>query len=286
MRSSRRSFLIGGGALVGAAAVAYGALDVGDHSLLERGLHRLGLVSSPDDRVPSSGAIERSGSLQSTFMRSRVGWTISHPPGPEALRGIIFCLHGRGNNHRMAFDEVHVPDVAAFVGLRVAVAAVDGGADSYWHKRANGTDALSMLLYEFVPFVRDMVGDHPQVLMGWSMGGYGTLLAAERDRRSFVGIAPTSPALWLTPGATAPGAFDSPADFYANDVFSDLGTLQGLTIAIGCGTGDPFYATTRDLVAKMDYPHAALFGPGFHDYAYWRSVAPHQLRTFLPLLRA
>jgi pimeloyl-ACP methyl ester carboxylesterase len=196
---------------------------------------------------------------------------------------MIFCLHGYHNDHRMAFDQIHVPDVAAFVGLRVAVAAVDGGTDSYWPKRANGTDALAMLIDEFVPLVRTMVGDLPQALMGWSMGGYGALRAAERDRSGFVAVAPSSPALWLTPGATAPGAFDSPSDFYENDVFTGIEHLQGMAIAVACGTGYPFYSATRDLVAKMDYPHASFFGPGFHDDAYWRSVAPEQLRTFLPI---
>jgi enterochelin esterase-like enzyme len=200
------------------------------------------------------------------------------------VRGIIFCLHSYHNDHSMAFDQIHVPDAAAFVGLQVAVAAVDGGSDSYWHLRANGNDPMAMLLHEFVPMVRAMVGDLPQALMGWSMGGYGALLAAERDRPAFVAVAPASPALWLTPGSTAPGAFDSPADFYANDVWTDLSTLRGMAVAVACGTGDPFYATTQDLVRRMTFPHSTFFGPGFHDDAYWSSVAPAQLRTMLPLL--
>jgi enterochelin esterase-like enzyme len=168
--------------------------------------------------------------------------------------------------------------------LRVAVAAVDGTDHSYWHKRTDGTDALSMVLEEFVPMIRHMVGPVPQALMGWSMGGYGALLAAEHDRSAFVAVAPTSPALWLNPGDTTPGAFDSPTDFYTNDVFSSLDTLAGMTIAVACGTGDPFYSATRHLVAQMDYPHTALYDPGYHDPSYWRSVAPAQLRALQPTL--
>jgi hypothetical protein len=271
--------LISGGALAVAAGAGLGVLDLADHSLIERGLHRAGLISSPDGSVPAARTAEHQGTLRSRFMPSPVGWTVSRPVGTEPLRGIIFCLHGYHNDHRMAFDQIHVPDVAAFVGLPVAVAAVDGGADSYWHKRADGSDALAMLMEEFVPRVRSMVGDLPHALMGWSMGGYGALLAAERARGGFVAVAPASPALWLTPGATAAGAFDSPADFYANDVFTGIDRLRGMTVAVACGTGDPFYPSTRDLVARMDYPHSAVFGPGFHDDFYWRSVAPAQLRT-------
>ena len=281
---SRRQLLLGGGSALAAAAVGLGAVDVFDHSFSRRGPHRVGIVSSPSIHVPNSGALERNGSFQSRYMQGAVGWTVSQPPGPQALQGILFCLHGYHNNHRFAFDSVHVPDAAAYVGLRVAVAGVDGGADSYWHERHDRTDAMAMLLEEFVPMVRNMVGDLPQALMGWSMGGYGALLAAVRARSQFVALAPASPAIWLTPGATAPGAFDNPADFYANDIFNSLAKLSGLAIAVACGTGDPFYATTRDLVKRMDYPHSELFGPGFHDATYWASVAPNQLRAIAPAL--
>jgi pimeloyl-ACP methyl ester carboxylesterase len=288
VRISRRHLLIGGGCSAVAAALGIGAADHFDHPQFERGLYKVGLASSPTVRLPNSGAVEASGTFRSRYMNGPVNWTVSRPPGTQPLQGIIFCLHGKGTdngtNQRFAFDAVHVPDAAAQVGLRVAVAGVDGGADSYWHPRQNGTNSLAMLLDEFVPMVRTMVGDLPQVLMGWSMGGYGALLAAERARSQFVAVVPASPALWLTPGATAPGAFDSPADFYGNDVFTGLPALNGMAIAVACGTSDPFYSTTRDLVAHMNYPHTDFFGPGFHDPNYWASVAPDQLRAIAPAL--
>ena len=170
-------------------------------------------------------------------MHGPVDWTVVRPRG--SVHGTVFCLHGYEANHRFAFNDVHVPQAAHQVGLQVAVAAVDGGADSYWHKRSDGTDALAMLLGDFVPLVRGLVGDLPQALMGWSMGGYGALLAAERARAKFVAVAPASPAIWLTPAATAPGAFDSPADFYANDISDDLGSLRGMAIARAAGPAIP-----------------------------------------------
>lgn len=223
--------------------------------------------------------VEVSGELASRYMHARLGWTISRPASGHRPRAIVYCLHAKGGGHRMAFDSIRVPQAAASIGFDVVVAAVDGGPDSYWHKRSNGTDALAMLLHEFVPLVRDRVGELPQALMGWSMGGYGALLAAERARRQFVAVSPASPALWLTPGATAPGAFDSPADFYANDVFTGIGNLAKMTVAVWCGTGDPFYLATRHLVSLMRFPHQAHFGPGSHDPGYWRKVAVPQLRA-------
>ena len=43
----------------------------------------------------------------------------------------------------------------------VAVAAVDGGKDSYWHRRADGTDPLAMLLDESIPLVERHLGSEP-----------------------------------------------------------------------------------------------------------------------------
>ena len=280
---SRRQLLIGGGSTAVVAALGIGAADVFDHSQFERGLHKVGLASSPSIRLPSSGSLEQNGTFFSRYMKRPVNWMLSRPAGAGPLQGTIFCLHGKGTNdgtnQRFAFDAVHVPDAAAYVGLRVAVAGVDGGADSYWHARQSGTNSLAMLLEEFVPTVRSMVGHVPHALMGWSMGGYGALLAAERAHGQFVAVAPASPALWLTPGATAPGAFDSPEDFYANDVFTDLSVLSDMAVAVACGTSDPFYATTRNLVGHMKFPHTDFFGPGFHDATYWARVAPDQLRA-------
>jgi S-formylglutathione hydrolase FrmB len=135
------------------------------------------------------------------------------------------------------------------------------------------------LLKEFVPLVRARVGPLPQALIGWSMGGYGALLAAERAGRHFQAVSVASPALWLTPGAAAPGAFDSPADFDANDVFAGVGSLRTMTVAVFCGTGDPFYPAARHLVSLMDFPHLARFGPGVHGPGYWRRVVPAHFRA-------
>jgi len=45
------------------------------------------------------------------------------------------------------------------------------------------------------------------------------------------------------------------------------------------GTGDPFYPAARKFVDDLHPEPEASFGSGFHDAAYWRSVAPRQLRT-------
>jgi pimeloyl-ACP methyl ester carboxylesterase len=216
-------------------------------------------------------------------MHRSVGWTLSIPASP--LAGVVYCLHGRGDDHRFAFDEIHLPDVAAALAANLSFAAVDGGRDSYWHPRGDGTDPLSMLINEFIPMVDQRLGVSSRAVMGWSMGGYGALLAAETAPERFHGVVAASPALWLSPGATAPGAFDGPDDYHRHDVFSGVARLAGLTVRVDCGRGDPFYAADRAFAGRLPGVQGS-FGEGFHDAAYWRSVAPAQIRAISAALRA
>jgi S-formylglutathione hydrolase FrmB len=111
------------------------------------------------------------------------------------------------------------------------------------------------------------------------MGGYGALLAAETHASRFVAVAAASPALWLSPGATAPGAFDDAEDYRRHDVFAGAGGLRGLRVRVDCGRSDPFYRAAQAFVARVPGPVETSFGPGAHGAAYWRTVAPAQLAT-------
>ncbi len=266
--------LIGGGALI--AAGAAGAAEMGTHRRVGL-LHRLGLRDSPDATFPDSHTPIESGTLHSAHLADAVGWSMSRPT--ETLTGVVYCLHGRGKDHRFAFDDIQLPDAAAAVGANVAIAAVDGGADSYWHPRADGQDPLAMLLDEFIPMIERRITTRRRALLGWSMGGYGALLAAETRPDRFRAVAAASPALWTSPGATAEGAFDSADDYKRYDVFRDAARLKAITVRIDCGTGDPFYSAARTFADDLRPAPQQSFGSGFHDSAYWRSVAPRQLRT-------
>lgn len=273
---TRRQMVVGLGAaglLAAGGAFTEVGLTASDRAHL---FHRMGFSSSPDHHVPRSNAIEHRGRLTSRFMPQPVGWTITTPESAPAA-AIVYCLHGKGTDHRMGFDRIRLPDVAAALGLPLSVAGVDGGPDSYWHLRADGSDSLRMFTTEFLPMVEATVGRLPRAILGWSMGGYGALLAAERTPSAFVAVAVASPALWVRPSDAAPGAFDSAADYRANDVYAGVASLAPLAVRVDCGTGDPFYGAARHLDALMRFPHTSRFGPGFHEDAYWRSVAPAQL---------
>ena len=278
---SRRELLVGAGAATAAGVGAWVELGATRRRSL---LHRLGLAGGPDHHVPPSGTRLVSGSITSSFMPGPVGWTLSVPAAPIA--GIVYCLHGKGDDHRFAFDEIHLHDVAGAQGAPLSFAAVDGGRDSYWHRRADGTDPMSMLTQEFVPMVDRRLGVTSRALLGWSMGGYGALLAAETAPGRFRAVAAASPALWLSPAGTAPGAFDGPEDYQRHDVFRGEARLAGLTVRVDCGRGDPFYPADRAFLARLTTPGQGSFGQGYHDASYWRSVAPAQVATITTALRA
>jgi len=267
---SRRAFIGGAGAVAGAVGVA----AVGPNSLL----HRLGLKVSPDHRVPTSGWTVTNHQLDSTAMARPVTWAISEPPG--GAKGVIVCLHGRNSTHRAAFDSIHLHDVAADLGYPLAIASVDGGAHSYWHPRADGTDALTMVLDELLPAVDVSLGAVlPRAMLGWSMGGYGALLVAEHAPDRFTSVTAASPALWLQPDEFSPGAFDSPDDFDAFNVFTRSAALAGLAIRVDCGTSDGFVHADRRFAEQLPATNLGGFSNGYHDAPYWRSIAPAQLTT-------
>ena len=215
-------------------------------------------------------------------------WAIARPPGQtKALRPVI-ALHGKGSDASTVMAGGVEQGLAQAVNAGLppfAVVAVDGGG-SYWHKRASGEDAGAMVLNELIPMLATHRLDTSRVaFLGWSMGGYGALLLGGRlGPARTAAICAVSPALWLSPGAAAPGAFDG-EDFAANSVFG-MPALASIPIRVDCGDSDPFYATTKQFIAQLPNPPAGGFSPGGHNGGFWSSQLPAELTWMAPLLTA
>lgn len=216
-------------------------------------------------------------------------WAVARPPGQtEALRPLI-ALHGKGSDAAtvMAGGVEQGLAQATAAGLPpFAVVAVDGGG-SYWHARASGEDSGAMVLDELIPVLGEQGLDTSRVaFLGWSMGGYGALLLGARlGPAHTAAICAVSPALWLSSGASAPGAFDGPDDFAANTVFG-LPALTQIPIRIDIGNSDPFHAATQEFIAQLPNPPAGGSVPGGHDAGFWSSQLPAELDWIAPLLTA
>lgn len=281
---SRRQLLTGaaGLAVVGGATAVEGG-RVWRHA--DRLLHP---TPQPTFSIPATkpGGVVTGAFTSSARGGRRVRWALAYPPGAGtgAELPVALVLHGRGDSFASAFGS-HALDryLAAAVEAGApayALASVDGGDHSYWHRRKDGDDPQQMIVEEFLPLLAarglrtSTIG-----LTGWSMGGYGALLLAERLGRSgCAAVAVDSPALWTSAGATAPGAFDDAADFARNNVFAARPRLAGVPLRVAIGTSDPFYAATRSFVAGLQPRPVTDFSIGGHTLAFWRHSAPFQLR--------
>ncbi len=157
--------------------------------------------------------------------------------------------------------------------------AVDGGR-LWWHPRADGQDPLAMVLTELLPLCADHgLGTDGRAVgvMGWSMGGYGALLAAETDPDRFVAAVAVSPAIVSQLDRAVGNAFDGPEDFAAHDVFAGAGRLADTAVRIDCGQRDPYYDDARAFAARLAVAPATDFSVGCHDVGYWRRVAPAEV---------
>ncbi|MCW2570843.1 MAG: putative esterase [Frankiales bacterium] len=135
-----------------------------------------------------------------------------------------------------------------------------------------------MILDELLPVLdRQGLRTEHLGLGGWSMGGYGALLLAERLGPSRVAVcAVDSPALWTRAGDSAPGAFDGKADFAGHDVIAQHPQLAGIPVRIACGTSDPFLPGVKAFLRAVPAAQHELSSGG-HDVAFWQHAAPAQL---------
>lgn len=274
---TRRGFVLGG-----LAAAITGIGGTGIAATQPRGrrlLHTAGLLDRDDHPAPPRQVEVDYRTFDSEHRGPGVAYAVALPPGATGRVPVVCCLHGRGADDTFATEIIRFQDFLADAGVPIALVSPDGGADNYWHPRRNGDNPLAMLLEEVIPMVDAELGNGRRGLLGWSMGGYGALLAAQRRPELFEAVALASPALWRTFDATAPGAFDDERDFRVHDVFTATDRLDDLALRGDIGRDDPFAGAFRDLERLL--PAAAFrVTPGFHDAAYWRSLAPAQVAFF------
>jgi len=231
-----------------------------------------------------SGVTVRDYTLHSRYVEDPVGYSIAWPPGarPGDPLPVCFALPGRGGGPPMGFADHVARLVERGASPPYAVVGVGGGV-SYWHERASGEDRLSMLLREMVPLCARRFGlgggGRRRAVIGWSMGGYGALLAAQTEPGLFAAVVAVSPAVWTSYDAMMLGprdAFDSAADFAEHDVIGHAERLAGVNLRIDCGLSDPFYGYVTHLEAALPEPPSGGYSRGGHGYDCWRQVAPAQ----------
>jgi len=288
---TRRQLLIGGGA---AAALFAAAGIVGGRSWTARSYwwRLTGAYGEPGAYPPHGDVVYQYGTTRSKHVSGDLEYGIATPGelarrrlAPDATLPVCYCLPGRGRPPRGVLQgDLRLGDFAAQAfaerGAEPFVLVAVRAGDTYWHQRTSGEDALAMLLDEFIPYCRKELhlGDAAgEAVMGWSMGGYGALLAAESRPQAFRGVCAVSAALWRSYDDGVGDAFDSAADYAAHDVYAGAGRLGGLPVRVDCGRQDPFYEADKAFAEALPEQPQGGFEPGGHNDAYWRRVAPPQM---------
>ncbi|MDN3355308.1 alpha/beta hydrolase-fold protein [Actinomadura sp. DC4] len=284
---SRRTFVFGGAGL-GAVALAAGAGGVLVEEDVLPGKVRFDRAIGRCRGLPPAPAtpgVVRTQTFRSRRRDTDVAAAVVLPAGVTSPRGlpVVVALHGNGGSGPAAARDLRL-DRYLTEAVRgrapFAIVAVDGGPNSYWHRRASGEDPLGMITDELLPLLGRQ-GAHTDRfgVIGWSMGGYGALLLAETAGAPRVAaVVAASPAVfgsYADARRTNRLAFDGPEDFARNDVMAGLGRLGGVPAWVDCGTSDPFAPMARRLRARL-HP-AGRMGRGCHDGAFWLRRLPAEL---------
>lgn len=287
---SRRAFMLSGAAGIGAVAVAGGtgaALVEADvlpgKVRFDKAIGRCRTLPE----TPGAPGVVRTRTFHSRRRGTDVAMTVILPAGVTSPRGlpVAFALHGNGGTGRSAarglrLDRYLTEAVRTRRTPPFALVAVDGGPNTYWHRRASGEDPIAMITDELLPL---LAGEGARTdrfgVIGWSMGGYGALVVAETVGAPRVAaVVASSPAIFRTyddARRTNHRAFDGPDDFMRHDVFAGLGRMRGVPAWVDCGTSDPFAPMARRLRERLR-PSGAM-SRGCHDGAFWLRRLPDQL---------
>ena len=223
---------------------------------------------------------------------SRVARVSVVVPAGDAERPLLVFLHGRGQDDRTLLVDSMFAEVKRLGARAPVVAFPDGGGSSYWHDR-DGGDWGRYVVEEVIPTVRRRFGTDPRrvAIGGLSMGGFGALDVARLHPARFCAVGMHSPAIWLTAGDTAEGAFDDAEDFAAHDVLAAArtGTLAKAAprVWLDAGEDDPFRPGQNALLDAMRTTGARItahFPPGAHDMGYWTRHWPQYLRFYTDAL--
>jgi S-formylglutathione hydrolase FrmB len=254
-------------------------------------------VAAPDLASYAPPGPQVSGTFYSRARNQDVGYTIGYPPGhrPGAKLPLVVMLHGYGANHTNALSGL---SPAHALALRVngrplppmALVTVDGGT-GYWnpHPRDN---PQAMLTDELIPMCRRLGlggggdGERRRIgVMGISMGGYGSLLLAEKRPDLVSAVAAISPAVWTSYAQARSanvGAYASAADFAADDVVTHAAALAPVPVRVASGFSDPFYPGVQAFARALPKdtggePAAVTFAHGCHDDSFFTAQEPPSL---------
>jgi pimeloyl-ACP methyl ester carboxylesterase len=259
---SRRGLLIGACG-VGAVAVAGGAAYALAPSPWKR---RLG-IGGDDWFIPDAPKGEYHLETVASEQRGtdvELFTAVPHGYGDGAGLPVVIVLHG-GTGRPHDYERFGFPQFVTQSVLDGNEPFVLAGADSGtlgWLP-SGSDDPQAMVVDEMPRWLADRGFDADRrALWGWSLGGRGSLILAERYPDFARALAAFSPAIQSRD--------DLP--------FDDVEALADLPLGIWCGTEDMFYENDQAFVAALaTKPEVVTYGPGAHTRYFWND---HTLEAF------
>jgi S-formylglutathione hydrolase FrmB len=218
---------------------------------------------------------------------------------PAGVRGgerppLLVLLHGRGGHPGDVFWDELYAELERLGPRAPIVVELDGGDHSYYHDRRSGRWG-SYVMREAIPATVERLAADPKrvAIGGISMGGFAALDLARLHPGRFCAAGGHSPAIWLHSGDTAPGAFDSAADFGRHDLYAyargRAHPFGRTPVWIDRGSRDPFAPGDSALVSALHVRGANVTShvwPGAHEGDYWRAHIASYVRWYAARLAA
>ena len=264
---------------------ATAAVVIGGSVALDEVLHK---PPKPHDPVPKPPTATPGPVVSGHFVSAKrgnadTGFGIAYPPGSHRdPLPVLVALPATSATHTSTFTDLRLQDyLAAAVDAGVppfAIASVDGGSGTFWHKRKH-TDPAGMVIDEFLPLLTSLGLSTRRVsFFGWSSGGYGALyLASLLGPTRVASAGAESPAVWQHYHSAERAAFDSAADFAANTIFARLPQLSGIPLRIDVATKDPYRVGGTALRSALHPTPAGGVEPGYGDLGFYLKNVPAQL---------
>jgi enterochelin esterase-like enzyme len=249
--------------------------------------------ASPAPPVPPATATAQPGPVQYGQLNSAAtglthDWVICYPPGtgPGDKLPVVIALHGTGDAIGI-LEGLNYPSYLASAvanGVRpFAIAAIYGGV-LFW-QRSGSQDAGALVASDFLRVLKGQGLDTSKLaLTGWSMGGWGALrLACDELHGKVQAVAALSTPCYAKLSDAPESGWMTEAEFETNNFFDRTERLTNLPVFLACGRSDAFYDGNLTFADRLANTAGALtpvasFGPGGHEHAYWKSVAPSQFR--------
>ncbi len=253
------------------------------------GAHLLWLDDSPaQDR---HGAKVHKINFPSELMKREMPVRVVVPKGAQDRknRSMVVFLHGRGESSRTYLTDEMFEALSEQRRRAPVMAFPSGGGSSYWHDRESGPWA-SYILEELIPKLtkRFRVDPGRIAIGGISMGGYGAFNIARSAPGRFCAVGGHSPAIWVSAGDAADGAFDDAADFERNDLISIARSMPnpfaGPQLWLDAGDRDPFLEADQEFEAALrgdGLRPIASYPEGRHERAYWNERWPDYLGFYV-----